>query len=283
MKCVAGCAGPGGPGTHRPPRGGSAAYVYPAVVASSEFSASGPLYRLAESLPAVAQRGGGVAGTGEDRVMGQVLRSPAAGHGVGPAQEVDVAQAAWHRSYVPVQPGDGGHRDRAGSGISKSAAHSPKKTGSVSAALVLPVNAPGRREWLPEELSIGQVFPGAGQGEVLDRVHQLEQRVGSFPGHEATSYSAPLGRGLSAASGGSGLGAEPYRSLRIGNVARHGTRLTARRCALTGGITTCITIRCLSGPSWMRQRCAGIGSLSPRVNIRPEPFTSRSMRPTVPT
>src|SRR5215470_573307 len=32
MKCVAGRAGPGGPTTHRPPLGGSAAYVYAAVV-----------------------------------------------------------------------------------------------------------------------------------------------------------------------------------------------------------------------------------------------------------
>ena len=32
MKCEAGRAGPGGPTTHRPPLGGSAAYVYAAIV-----------------------------------------------------------------------------------------------------------------------------------------------------------------------------------------------------------------------------------------------------------
>jgi len=32
MKCVAGRVGPGGPTTHRPPLGGSATYVYAAVV-----------------------------------------------------------------------------------------------------------------------------------------------------------------------------------------------------------------------------------------------------------
>jgi hypothetical protein len=37
---VAGCAGPGGPGTHTPPLGGSAGYVYPAVVTSSWSSSA---------------------------------------------------------------------------------------------------------------------------------------------------------------------------------------------------------------------------------------------------
>src|SRR5215472_17954220 len=133
----------------------------------------GPLDRLAESLPAVTQRGDGLGGTGEDRVMGKVRGRPAAGHGARPAQEVDAAQTAWHRSYVPVQPGDGGHRD-GGWLRDLEVGHPFADSERVRcSALVLPTNAPGHREWLPEELIIGQVLPGAGKGEVLDWVHQL--------------------------------------------------------------------------------------------------------------
>src|ERR1700742_4443358 len=50
-----------------------------------ELVVVGPLDRLAKSLPAVAQRGDGIGGPGEERVMGQVRGRPAAGHGARPA------------------------------------------------------------------------------------------------------------------------------------------------------------------------------------------------------
>src|SRR5689334_934188 len=133
-----------------------------------ELVITGPLDHLAEPVPAVTQRGDGLGSAGEDRVMGQVRGRPAAGHGARPAQEVDVAQTAWHRPYVPVQPGDGGHRDR---GWLRDLEVGHPFAGSERVrcpALVLPANAPGRREWLPEELIIGQDIPGAGKGAVLD-------------------------------------------------------------------------------------------------------------------
>jgi hypothetical protein len=49
--------------------------------------------------------------------------------------------------------------------------------------MIMPPNVPGRREWLPEELIIGQVVPGAAKSEVLDWPHEIEQRAGSFPRH----------------------------------------------------------------------------------------------------
>jgi hypothetical protein len=69
MKCVPGCAGPGGPGTHRPPLGGLRSIRVPSG-RHFELVVIGPLDRLAESLPAVPQRGDGLGSIGEDRVMG---------------------------------------------------------------------------------------------------------------------------------------------------------------------------------------------------------------------
>jgi hypothetical protein len=118
-----------------------------------ELVVIGPLDRPAESVPAVTQRGDGIGSTGEDRVMGQVRGRPAAGHGARPAQEVDVAQTAWHRSHVPIQPGDGGHRDR---GWLRDLEVSHPFAGSERVrcpALVLPANAPCHREWLPDILA----------------------------------------------------------------------------------------------------------------------------------
>src|ERR1700677_4124474 len=120
-----------------------------------ELVVAGPLDRPAESLPAVAQRADGLGGAGEDRVMSEVGGRPAAGHGARPAQEVDVAHAAWHRPHVPVQPGDGGHRDRGWLGDLKVSDPFAGPERVRCPALVLSANAPGRREWLPEELIIG--------------------------------------------------------------------------------------------------------------------------------
>jgi hypothetical protein len=158
----------------------------------------GPLDRFAESLPAVTQPGDGLGSAGEDRVMGEVRGRPAAGHGARPAQDVNVAQAGGHRPYVPVQPGDGGHRDR-GWLRDLEVGHPFARSERVRCpALVPPANAPGHRKWLPEELIIGQAPAGAGKGEELDLVHQLQQRIGSFPGHEP-HRSQPLRSCLGAA------------------------------------------------------------------------------------
>jgi predicted ATPase/transcriptional regulator with XRE-family HTH domain len=138
-----------------------------------ELVVAGSLDRPAEALPAVAQRGDGLGGAGEDRVMGQVRGRPAAGHGARPAQQVDVAQAARHRPYVPVQPGDGGHRDRGRLGDRKVSHPFAGSERVRCPALVPPANAPGRRERLPEEFIIGQALPGPGKGEALDLGHQL--------------------------------------------------------------------------------------------------------------
>jgi hypothetical protein len=88
MKCVAGRAGPGGPTTHRPPLGGSAAYVYAAVViglaivGTVAWSAVASTRRSAAAAAAAAAQAGAHLPAGQAAAVLTDFNQPSAHHQV---------------------------------------------------------------------------------------------------------------------------------------------------------------------------------------------------------